>query len=92
MCISMTDLHGLAAALALPPASASSLEENVERVSAAASTGFSGGVVETSDPTTGWDSSTAKECSSTACSDGAGSGTQSSDVAGKLVIADGPRS
>jgi hypothetical protein len=70
------------AASAPPPASASSLEENVERVSAAASTGFGGGVVETGDPTTSWDSSVAKECSSMACRDGTGSETRSSDVAG----------
>jgi hypothetical protein len=88
----MTNLRGPAAASAPPPVSASSLKENVERVSAVASTGFGSGVVETGDPTTGWDSSVAKECSSTACSSGARSGTRSSDVAKKLVIADGPRS
>jgi hypothetical protein len=53
MCISMMNLRGPAAASAPPPASASSLEENVERVSVAVSTGFGGGVVETDDPTTG---------------------------------------
>jgi hypothetical protein len=63
MCISMTNLRGFAAASAPPPASASSLEENMERVSVAASMGFGSGVVETGDPTTGWDSSAAKECS-----------------------------
>jgi hypothetical protein len=52
MCISMTNLCGPAAASALPPTAASSLEENVERVSTAASTGFGGSVVETGDPTT----------------------------------------
>jgi hypothetical protein len=88
----MTNLHGPADASAPPPTSASSLEENVERVSATASMGFDGGVVETGDPTTGWDSSAVKECSSTLCSDGAGSGTRSSNVAGKLMITDGPRS
>jgi hypothetical protein len=53
MRISMMNLRGPTAASATPPASASSLEENMERVSAATSMGFGGGMVETGDPTTG---------------------------------------